>query len=105
MGADFWDVLAECDVDLALSPYPIRIDYGALWPCQVAAHHGDFAQRFGFDMHDAPDDSLPLAAIGSADDIETFRRRAHPMCRFCDNGALTVAQWKSSKLEAGEWLA
>ena len=166
MGADFWDALAECDIDLALSPYPIRIDYGALieyarergvraratgditgtgenkdvfmhlalnpdgtcnpaasftscpfgghhmqlargalWPCQVAAHHGDFAQRFGFDMHDAPDDSLPLAAIESADDVETFRRRAHPMCRFCDNGALTVAQWKPSKLEAGEWLA
>ena len=83
----------------------MQLARGALWPCQVAAHHGDFAQRFGFNMHDAPDDSLPLAAIESADDIETFRRRAHPMCRFCDNGALTVAQWKPSKLEAGEWLA
>ena len=36
---------------------------------------------------------------------ETFRRRAHPMCRFCDNGALTVVRWKPSKLEAAEWLA
>ena len=166
MGGAFWDALAECAIELAISPYPINMDYeelaqfarskgaktfftgditganrdkeaflrlaldpsgacepaqsftscpfggcylqlarGAIWPCQVAAHHGAFARRFGFDMHDGPGDALPLDAITSADDIETFRRKPHPMCRYCNNDALTVAPWGQSKFEADEWLA
>ena len=166
MGDGFWDALVECGVGIALSPYPVRLDYeklaelarskgvrahfaaditgtaegkqafvrlaldpkgacdpvrsftscpfgghflqlarGAIWPCQVAALHGAFARRFGYAMHDGPDDSLPLEAIGSADDIEKFRRRPHPMCRYCDNDALTVAPWGRSELVAEEWLA
>lgn len=164
MGDGFWRALADCDVVLLLSPYPLRVDYdglaalarakgvpawfasditrtaegkevfmrlaldpeggcdparsfascpfggrylqlarGAIWPCQVAAHCGPFARRFGYGMRDAPDDSLPLASIGSAGDIETFRRRLHPMCRHCDNEALTVAPWEPSRLDAAEW--
>jgi len=166
MDDEFCDALVEYAIELAISPYPIHMDYeelakfahskgakafftgditgadrdkevfmrlaldprggcdpiesftscpfggyylqlarGAIWPCQVAAHHGTFVRRFGFGMHDGPDDALPLDAITSADDIETFRRKPHPMCRYCDNGALTVAQWEQSKFEAGEWLA
>ena len=166
MGDDFWDAIMTCDVELALSPYPIPVDYaalvelarekgawvtfngditgtcerkeaflrlaldpegacdpvrsftscpvggrtlqlarGAIWPCQVAAHHQSFAQRFGYDMHDDPDDALPLDAIRSTDDIETFRRRSHPMCRYCDNDALAVVPWERSELAAEEWLA
>lgn len=162
----FWDAVAECAIELAISPYPIHMDYeglaefarskgakafftgditgadrdkerfirlaldphgacdsaqsftscpfggcylqlarGAIWPCQVAAHHGAFARRFGFDMHDDPGDALPLSSIVTADDIETFRREPHPMCRYCDNDALTTAPWEQSKLEADEWLA
>ena len=56
-------------------------------------------------MHDGPDDSLPLGSIGSAEDIEDFRRRPHPMCRYCDNDALTVAPWERSQLKAEEWLS
>ena len=161
----FWDVLVECDVELAISPYPIHVDYegladlarskgamvaftgditetvegkeafmrlaldpqggcdparsfvscpfggcflqlarGAIWPCQVAAHPSSFASCFGYDIHDAPADSLPLASIGSADDIETFRRTPHPMCRHCNNDALVVTPWKRSDLAADEWL-
>lgn len=166
MDDGFWHALADCDVRLLISPYPLHVDYeglaalartkgvqdgfamditntaegkeafmrlsldpkgacdqarsftscpfggcylqlarGAIWPCQVAAHHGSFARHFGYDMHDGPDDSLPLASIASADDIETFRRRSHPMCRHCDNDALTVVPWKQSNLDAAEWLA
>ena len=162
----FWSALAECGVELAISPYPIHVDYeglsdlarskgvevgftsditgmaagkeafmrlaldpdggcdpvrsftscpfggrflqlmrGAIWPCQVSAHHGAFSQRFGFDMHDTPDDALALGSIVSTDQIEDFRRRSHHMCRYCDNDALTVAPWEQSKLEAEEWLA
>lgn len=83
----------------------LQLARGAIWPCQVAAHHGSFARRFGYGMHDTPDDSLPLASIGSTDDIETFRRMAHPMCRYCNNDALAVAPWERSSLDAAEWLA
>ena len=166
MDDGFWGALAECGVNLAISPYPVHLDYeglgelarskgvraafaaditgaaegkqafihlaldpeggsdpvrsftscpfggcflqlarGAIWPCQVSALHGAFARHFGYDMRDGPDDSLPLGAVGSADDIEEFRRRPHPMCRYCDNGALTVEPWRRSGLIAQEWLA
>ena len=78
---------------------------GSLWPCQVAAHHGPLAARFGYDMRDGEGDSLPLAGIRSAGDIESFRRRPHPMCRFCDNGKLSIVPWRRSELVAEEWLA
>ncbi len=83
----------------------LQLSRGAIWPCQVTALHGAFAQRFGYEMHDEPDDSLALDAIGSAEDIEDFRRRSHPMCRYCNNDALTVAPWGQSELVAEEWLA
>ena len=56
-------------------------------------------------MHDGPEDSLPLERIASTDDIETFRRKSHPMCRFCDNESLTVMPWERSKLAENEWLS
>ena len=166
MGTDFWDAIAECEVDLTVSPYPIHLDYdalidlakkngakarfnqditgvcegrevfirlaldpggrcepaesfvscpfgghflqlarGAIWPCQVTAHLEYFTERFGYDMHDSPGDSLPLENVASVEDIEAFRRSSHPMCRFCDNGSLTVEPWKRSKLCADEWLS
>ncbi|MBR3225301.1 MAG: 4Fe-4S cluster-binding domain-containing protein [Atopobiaceae bacterium] len=166
MGDDFWHALVQCDVDLLISPYPLRVDYegleelarekgahvafaaditdtadgketflrlaidpkgkcdqarsflscpfggcylqltrGAIWPCQVSAHHGSLARRFGYNMHDSPADSLPLESIASTDDIETFRRMPHPMCRHCNNDALTVVPWERSRLAATEWLA
>ena len=166
MGDDFWDAIAECGVRIAISPYPIKINYeelarlvrskgaraefagditgaakdkqefihlaldpegkcdpvrsfascpfggcfmqlsrGAIWPCQVSALHGAFARRFGYGMRDEPEDSLALGVIGSADDIEDFRRKPHPMCRYCDNDALTVAPWGQSEFLAEEWLS
>ena len=85
--------------------YYLPLARGAIWPCQVAAHHGSFARRFGYDMHDVPADSLSLAAIASTDDIEAFRRMSHPMCRYCDVDALSVVPWGRSALAADEWLA
>ncbi|MBQ9003765.1 MAG: hypothetical protein IJ087_18120, partial [Eggerthellaceae bacterium] len=104
------DPKGDCDQARSFVSCPFGGNYlqlarGAIWPCQVAAHHGAFARRFGYDMHDAPVDSLPLASIVSADDIETFRRMAHPLCRYCDNDVLTVVPWERSNLSADEWLA
>lgn len=104
------DPEGECDQAESFVSCPfggryLQLARGAIWPCQVAAHHGSFAKRFGYSMHDTPEDSLPLAAIGSTDDIETFRRTPHPMCRYCRNDALTVMPWEHSQLDATEWLA
>lgn len=99
-----------CDPSRSFTSCPfggcfLQLARGAIWPCQVAAHHGAFAQRFGYGMHDAPADSLPLESIASAEGIETFRRMPHPMCRHCDNDALSVMPWTHSKRVAAEWLA
>lgn len=83
----------------------LQLARGAIWPCQVTAYHGIFARRFGYDMSDGPDDSLPLDSISSTNDIESFRRRPHPMCRYCNSEALTVAPWERSSFAAEEWLA
>ena len=162
----FWEALVECDVALAISPYPIGVDYRALvdlarakgarvdysadrtgidggkehflrlaidadgrqdpaasfaacpfgginlqlarsaiWPCQVAAHSGALERHFGCHVHDCPEDSLPLASIDSVDQIEAFRRVAHPMCRHCANDRLTVTAWKRSACDPSEWIA
>lgn len=104
------DPAGKCDPAQSFTSCPfgghfLQLARGAIWPCQVAAHHGYFAQRFGYAMHDAPGDSLALEDIGSTDQIEAFRRRSHHMCRYCDNDSLTVTSWKTSKLAAEEWLA
>ena len=83
----------------------LQMARGALWPCQVTAHHRHFADCFGYDMRDSEGDALPLAGIRSTDDIEDFRRRVHPMCRFCDNRRLSIVPWERSQKAAEEWLA
>lgn len=96
---------ARSFADCPFGGHYLQLSHGAILPCQVVAHHAPLAQRFGYDMHAEPDDRLILDSISSTDDIETFRRRPHPMCRFCDNDALTVVPWRRSELEADEWLA
>ena len=82
----------------------LQLRDGALWPCQVAALHGALNARFGCAFQSSPDDCLPLEEIASTDQIEDFRRHAHPMCRYCDNDHLTVTGWQRSKCDASEWL-
>ena len=104
------DPEGKCDPPRSFTSCPfggcfMQLSHGAIWPCQVSALHGAFARRFGYGMHDEPEDSLALDTIGSVDDIEDFRRRSHPMCRYCDNDGLTVVPWERSQLTAEEWLA
>ena len=103
------DPEGDCDPVESFTSCPfggcfLQLAHGAIWPCQVTAHHGAFAQRFDYAMHDEPDDSLRLESISSTEEIEAFRRRSHPMCRYCNNNALTVAPWERSALAADEWL-
>lgn len=166
MPDEFWRAMAEADIRLVISPYPVGVDYpplvelaeahgvraalagdvtgsergkevffhialdehgtqdptyasnrcpfggnyvqlhnGALYPCQVAAYHATLNAEFGTALASSDDDRLPLESITSTEQIDTFRRSAHPMCRFCDNDQLAVDSWRRSRRERSEWFA
>jgi hypothetical protein len=71
----------------------------------VAAHHATLDAAFGWKMASEPADELPLASISSIDDIESFRRSAHPMCRYCANDRMAVVAWGRSRRDEREWRA
>lgn len=78
---------------------------GSIWNCQVAAHHAVLDAAFGWEMAHEAADRLPLASIATIDDIETFRRSAHPMCRYCANDRMGITEWGRSRRDEGEWRA
>ena len=82
----------------------LQLARGALWPCQVAAHAGVLADRFGVGLRSSDADALLLDGLGSLDEIERFRREPHPMCRFCKSGDITTVPWRRSTFDASEWL-
>ena len=92
--ADSGNILIRGEYLSACAFLKKRIDAGEMQPIDLV-----------YGMHDDPGDSLALDTIGSMDDIENFRRRPHPMRRYCDNDKLTVAPWRRSELAADEWLA
>ena len=83
----------------------MQLARGRLWPCQVTAHHIPLNERFDLGLRSVPEDSLALGDISSIDQIENLRHRPHPMCRYCANDRLAVAEWGISRLEAEEWVA
>ena len=94
MSDEFWETLVDCGIELTLSAYPLGMDYQAL--LELARQRGVVA---------GDGDWLPLDGIDSTAQIDRFRRRLHPLCRFCNNDALEVVEWGRSRLEASEWLA
>ena len=83
----------------------LQLARGRLWPCQVTAHHAPLNERFDLGLRVRPEDSLALGSISSTDQIDDLRHRPHPMCRYCANDRLAVAEWGISRLEAEEWVA
>ena len=83
----------------------MQLANGSIWNCQVAAHHATLNAAFGWDMASKSADELPLASITSIDDIESFRRSAHPMCRYCANDRMAIVTWDRSRLDEREWRA
>ncbi len=83
----------------------MQLARGRLWPCQVTAHHIPLNERFDLGLRSVPEDSLALGDISSINQIEDLRHRPHPMCRYCANDRLAIAEWGISRLEAGEWVA
>ena len=83
----------------------MQLANGSIWNCQVAAHHATLDAVFGWDMASEPADELPLASVSSVDDIESFRRSAHPMCRYCANDRMGIVTWHRSHRDEREWRA
>ena len=83
----------------------MQLSGGSIWNCQIAAHHATLDAAFGWKMTSEPADELPLASITSIDDIESFRRLAHPMCRYCANDRMGVMAWSRSHRDEREWRA
>ena len=83
----------------------MQLSGGSIWNCQIAAHHATLDAAFGWKMASEPADELPLASITSIDDIESFRRLAHPMCRYCANDRMGVMAWSRSHRDEREWRA
>ena len=83
----------------------MQLSGGSIWNCQIAAHHATLDAAFGWKMTSEPADELPLASITSIDDIESFRRSAHPMCRYCANDRMGIMAWDRSRLDEREWRA
>ena len=71
----------------------------------MAAHHAPPNERFALGLRAQPEDSLALGDISSTDQIADLRHRPHPMCRYCANDRLAVAEWGISRFEAEEWVA
>lgn len=83
----------------------MQLSRGSIWNCQVSAHHATLNAAFGWGMASEPADELPLASVTSIDDIESFRRSAHPMCRYCANDQMGVMAWERSHRDEREWRA
>ncbi len=83
----------------------MQLANGSIWNCQVAAHHATLDEAFGWKMASEPADELPLSSIASIDDIESFRRSAHPMCRYCANDQMGIVTWCRSRRDESEWRA
>lgn len=81
----------------------MQLSGGSIWNCQVAAHHATLDAAFGWKMTSGPADELPLASVTSIDDIELFRRSAHPMCRYCANDQMGIVTWGRSRRDEREW--
>ena len=82
----------------------LMLEGGRLWPCQVAARSEALNARFGTRFLPGEEDGLALSEVATVSDLERFRRRAHPMCRFCDNDKLAIVDWGRSKRVPEEWL-
>ena len=83
----------------------MQLSAGSIWNCQVAAHHATLDAAFGWKLASRPADELPLASVTSIDDIESFRRSAHPMCRYCANDRMGIMTWSRSRRDEREWRA
>ena len=77
---------------------------GRIYPCATGALFDRLNARFGTCFERGCEDSLDVASIRSADEIDAFRRTPKPMCRYCAQALTTRVAWRRSKCDRSEWL-
>ena len=87
-----------------LGGFSLQLLDGKIFPCNRGALLGIANERFGTSFTHDKDDYLELDAIRSVEDIDTMRRRAHPMCRYCATSLDERIEWRRSAVERDEWL-
>ena len=87
-----------------LGGFSLQLLDGKIFPCNRGALLGIANERFGTTFAHEEDDYLELDAIRSVEDIDTMRRRAHPMCRYCATSLDERIDWHRSAIERDEWL-
>ena len=84
--------------------YTLQLRGGALYPCNRGAYMDVLNGAFGTEFIHQPGDFVNIADLKSAEDLDSFRRRPHPMCRYCDNDATRRVNWARSKRDPHEWI-
>ena len=87
-----------------LGGYSLQLLNGRIFPCNRGALLGIANERFGTAFAHDEDDYLELDAIRSVEDIDSMRRRAHPMCRYCATSLDERIEWRRSTVDQYEWL-
>ena len=90
--------------DCPLGGSTMQLLDGRIFPCNRGALFGIINARFGTSFTHEPDDYLDLDDIRTADEIDTFRRSARPMCRYCVSQITERIDWRQSDVDAYEWL-
>ena len=87
-----------------LGGFSLQLHEGKIFPCNRGALLGIANERFGTTFAHEEGDYLELDAIRSIEDIDSMRRRAHPMCRYCATSLDERIEWRRSAVERDEWL-
>ena len=84
--------------------YTLQLRDVALFPCNRGAYMDVLNDAFGTEFIHQPGDFINISDLKSADDLDSFRRRPHPMCRYCDNDASCVTDWERTRRDPHEWI-
>ena len=82
----------------------LQLRGGRIHPCATGALFERLNARFGTGFERGGKDSLDVASVRSADEIDAFRRTPKPMCRYCAQMLATCVAWRQSKRDKDEWL-
>ena len=91
-------------VECPLAGSTMQLLNGRIYPCNRGALFDTVNKRFGTSFAHEEGDWLELGSIRNAEEIDTFRRTARPMCRYCASSFAERIEWHPSTFERDEWL-
>ena len=94
----------EAFVSCPMGGVIMQLRDGRIYPCATGALLERLNERFGTCFERGEEDSLDVASIKSAEEIDAFRRRPKSICRYCAQALTTRVAWGTSERVWGEWL-